>query len=484
MTTSDHGVAATAMDAAVCKESMIAREYSVDEYIGTFVKQKARRLPLINRGYALRALAMEQILNLFLTQPASSVGTIQILSLGAGFDTLYWRKLQHLKSVRYFEVDQLEIVQQKHKIIDAASLPWPSAQCHLISCDLGNPTLLQQTLVQNGFDPQLPTFILSECVLVYLQHERMTQLLDFLATWVQNATIAVYEPMVASSGTYSETMKHYFGKKGCSLRSLMGSNGWLDQFIASGWKRAIVTDMNGIWKGILDENERERWRGLEPFDELEDFVLHNAHYGVLVASNKFLNRNATVVSKWQDRLTEDNIVTSAEQYAEITIRRVRPSDFERVCRVFETTHLEYQSTSSAVAKFVRKSIQSDRHAVSCLNVSLTQPDTALWVAIVDGEVQGCVAARPRSSQTQAELVRLSVMPEYRRKGIGALLIQTVESFCVRLGYTRMSIDTLSTMQAAQRLYVNSGYSLGEKKTVGNSKSNGFTIFVYSKLLSC
>jgi tRNA wybutosine-synthesizing protein 4 len=117
------------------------------------------------------------------------------VSLGAGFDTLFFRLLEQRQftgKISFTEVDCEAIVDAKKKLLDDPvvrsglfpkdindlsvvdpaddKVAWqchvPSASYALISCDLGDAQRLDATLSAAGVDRSLPTLILAECVLV------------------------------------------------------------------------------------------------------------------------------------------------------------------------------------------------------------------------------------------------------------------------------------------------------------------------------
>lgn len=88
------------------------------------------------------------------------------------------------------------------------------------------------------------------------------------------------------------------------------------------------------------------------------------------------------------------------------------------------------------------------------------PKGALLLALVDGEVAGCVAMRALHDVDYAnacEMKRLYVRPNYRRLGLGRLLAQAVIDQGMRFGYSTMLLDTLDDMEAARELYASLGF---------------------------
>jgi ribosomal protein S18 acetylase RimI-like enzyme len=72
------------------------------------------------------------------------------------------------------------------------------------------------------------------------------------------------------------------------------------------------------------------------------------------------------------------------------------------------------------------------------------------------EAAGCGALRAFDKDT-CEMKRLYVRPAFREHGLGRMLVESLINEARSIGYDRMVLDTLPSMQEAHKLYRKTGF---------------------------
>lgn len=528
--TSDAGVEATALDAAMCKLSAATLGYFSDDYLQHFVlAKKRRRIPLIHRGYYLRHCAFDAIVSLFL-QKADETET-QILSLGAGYDTLYFYLVdnKHTTNLSMFEIDTESIAESKIKRMrespelcrilgtqqhsrHAAHLSCRNtdSRCayHLLGMDLGSDVPdFEQALVELGVDAKKPTLIIGECVFAYLLPEKGNTLLRWLGSYFNDATLTLYDPFHTTDASnvvgkntfsgdgYNDTMSKYFANKGCTLRSLdryPDVSGHCHRLIREcHWSAVHMVNMNGIYRSCCSREEASRISSIEPFDEHSDWFQCNAHYYITVATNGNDHHHDRVghqvIQTWHQSMIEPNMsyfVQSVPTHPTAVVHpfQYHPETQRAVQHVFRESHEEYASSVS-VHKFIKRCLHSDLSNIApgyLSNATLAGQRSHFWIASsCSGEfreskldVLGCIGVRPRQENAEkgehaeAEICRMGVLRSARRLGLGSALLETLERFCIGMKYQRVFLETIGVMSDAIAFYQHHGYIIQYEKVVG------------------
>uniref|UniRef100_A0A8D0ECP4 N-acetylaspartate synthetase n=1 Tax=Salvator merianae TaxID=96440 RepID=A0A8D0ECP4_SALMN len=88
---------------------------------------------------------------------------------------------------------------------------------------------------------------------------------------------------------------------------------------------------------------------------------------------------------------------------------------------------------------------------------MKSPGSCFWVAVLNGNVVGIVAARGSEEDNSVELRRMSVDSKYRGKGIAKALGRKVVEFAMLNNYSSVVLGTTAVKVAAHKLYESLGF---------------------------
>uniref|UniRef100_A0A1J3IDI5 Leucine carboxyl methyltransferase 1 homolog n=1 Tax=Noccaea caerulescens TaxID=107243 RepID=A0A1J3IDI5_NOCCA len=301
-------VQATNDDASASKLSCVKKGYMKDDYVHLFVKRPVRRSPIINRGYFSRWAAFRKMLSQFLESGTSSNETAQakkqIVSLGAGFDTTFFQLLDEGKGpILYVELDFKEVTSKKAAVIEnssqlrdklgpSASISVENGQVlsdhyKLLPVDLRDIPKLRDVISFAEMDPSLPTFIIAECVLIYLDPDSSRAIVNWASKTFSTAVFFLYE-QIHPDDAFGQQMIRNLETRGCALLSIDASPTLLAKerlFLDNGWQRAVAWDMLKVYGSFVDTQDKRRIERLELFDEFEEWHMMQEHYCVTYAVN-------------------------------------------------------------------------------------------------------------------------------------------------------------------------------------------------------
>jgi len=313
----DDAVQVTHVDAALAKASCAQLGYFEDHWTEQLIRntRPTPRSPLIHRGYYSRVMAIRNRVTSFLECCTRGRG-VQIVNLGAGFDTLYFWLREDPERWRddlvYFEVDFPEVLSKKLSAVLKRQSIWrlldATCQEDLISAELGAAgtrelrtphyrhvsadmrigSELASAVSNAGLRDDVPTLFLSECVLVYMQALHGDGIIEWAASAVSKAPSAmvVYE-QTNPNDPFGKVMVDNLMQRGCPLLSIFeypSLEAQRQRYLQRGWDKCSVADMKEVYDKHLDRKDVERIHRLELLDEFEEWNLIQAHYFLLVAT--------------------------------------------------------------------------------------------------------------------------------------------------------------------------------------------------------
>jgi len=114
------------------------------------------------------------------------------------------------------------------------------------------------------------------------------------------------------------------------------------------------------------------------------------------------------------------------------------------------------------------------------NAYMKTPGNHLWVAENDaGDVVGMLGVQ-RSEPGTAEIRRLRVLREHRRRGIGSALLEEALRFCQRRSYLKITLDTWIDREPAIKLFEKFGFKHSRTKNVAGRDVLYFYLDLYTK----
>ncbi|KAM6447873.1 N-acetylaspartate synthetase isoform 3-T5 [Liasis olivaceus] len=137
-----------------------------------------------------------------------------------------------------------------------------------------------------------------------------------------------------------------------------------------------------------------------------------------------------------------------EKTAGVSIREFHPSEEEAARRIF------YEGILERIPNTAFRGLK-DQPLTQLLYGAMA--GSCFWVAVLNGNVVGIVAARGNEEDNTVELRRMSVDSKYRGKGIAKALGRKVLEFAMVNNYSSVVLGTTAVKVAAHKLYESLGF---------------------------
>lgn len=138
-----------------------------------------------------------------------------------------------------------------------------------------------------------------------------------------------------------------------------------------------------------------------------------------------------------------------------TIREIRSADNQAVFHIITSVLQEFEAPKTGTAL-------ADPELFDMAQ-AYKEGKRQYFVAESNGKILGCCGVGPLSgAEDTAELQKMYVLPEARKQGIAQGLIATCLETARGFGYRQIYLETFTTMQAAQKLYLRNGFRYLDK----------------------
>lgn len=282
------------------------------------------------KGTYVRTSALDSLINAFLssTTTTDSAPDRQIVSLGAGTDTRYFRLRAQGRTRRliYHEFDFPAVCAAKCRIVESkkvltsdevlapadgqgsadiqrdGTLDWEllrsrendgnvlEAGYHCHALDLRKlPTIADLGAFQ-GLRSDLPTLVISECCLCYLEVDVATQILKWFTDRIPSLGIVLYEP-IGAYDAFGQMMVENLAARGIVMPTVQRYKTLRDQvdrlkeagfgFGGDAAGKANAVTIEEVWDEWIEAVDKERVDGLEGLDEVEEWQMLARHYAVV-----------------------------------------------------------------------------------------------------------------------------------------------------------------------------------------------------------
>ncbi|CEP60818.1 leucine carboxy methyltransferase LALA0_S02e00320g [Lachancea lanzarotensis] len=252
--------------------------------------------PLMNYGTYLRTLIVDIECKSFLENAANENSKIQILNLGCGSDLRMLFFLNQYPQLTWIDLDFAESVSLKAKILKkneqfrntlgepqgADDTEYISDRYLLKSCNLNHTQKVLDILLESSV-PEVPTLVITECVLCYMDLSQSQALIDNVVSFYETGTWVSYDPIGGNEADdrFGAIMQaNLWESRQLELPTLMFFNS-VEKYAQRFEDETKHTQIETVWQYYIQQipqEEKNRLKSLQFLDEIEELKLILSHY--------------------------------------------------------------------------------------------------------------------------------------------------------------------------------------------------------------
>ncbi|KAI0090717.1 leucine carboxyl methyltransferase [Irpex rosettiformis] len=333
----DTAIRQTDSDAILARYSAVQKGYLSDPFVRPLLPRGGHlqhpRPPLINIGTYVRSEAIDKLVDQWLDLASAEGKQSQIVSLGAGSDTRFWRIASSPRArqlAKYVEIDFAENTSRKAMAIrkskDLGSLLGKAEDVkivnggtglhspvyHLLPADLRlPPSEAMKVLTESSasgadvvLSPDLPTLLVFECVLVYMTPDASYALVQWFTDYFVSSDAvlgAVVYEMFGLDDAFGKVMLNNLKARNVTLpgaEPYPNVESLPTRFEKHGFTISQARTLRDIRRSFIGSDELERISDLELLDEIEELELVLEHYAITWGFKLYGKANATHWSTW------------------------------------------------------------------------------------------------------------------------------------------------------------------------------------------